>query len=526
MALERNAYKALGSVVGAENISEDPAVLLGYAFSGMIFGFDPSQVSKFIPFGPEAVVLPKNTEEVQGIIQVCNRYNVKFKAHSTGYGGAGNPGVEGVVVVDLRRMNRIIEIDEKNRCAVIEPYVTAAQLQAETMKRGLNCHVVSAGGNHSPLASATSMMGISTTGLATSQNARNLFGAEWVLPTGEILRLGSPGSGAGWFSGDGPGPSMRGIMRGYVGASGGLGIFTRIGFKLYPWTGPAELKRTGAHPQIGWEVPENFKYCYPYWESWEDVTEAIYKITEAGVAFILNRVPPDWTGWILTRTNTEFYRLYKEEALPVLRKHGMGCNVIIAARRELEFAYKMKVLEKIVADTNGKFLTLTTEQEEVLFAACLSNDYVPRGMRPTGSFTTSFGHYESIGLMKKVIEAGEACLGDNIKPGGQFTECGPEGFWSWPTEGRHFWQENAFPYDQFDSDSRKATFEYFVKTLDVTVKAKGGLGLMPFLMGTIPLELLGPALSNCHDWMRKIKNTFDPQNSSDHSGYISPESTK
>ena len=80
MTLERNAYKALESVVGPENISEDPAVLLGYQYAGMNLGSELG--GGFLPFAPEAVVLPKNTEEVQGIILVCVRYNIKCKAHS------------------------------------------------------------------------------------------------------------------------------------------------------------------------------------------------------------------------------------------------------------------------------------------------------------------------------------------------------------------------------------------------------------------------------------------------------------
>ena len=81
------------------------------------------------------------------------------------------------------------------------------------MKRGLDCHIVSAGPTHSPLASCTSIWGIGGKGLTESWNERNLFGVEWVLPTGDVVRLGSPGVGAGWFTADGPGPSLRGIMR-------------------------------------------------------------------------------------------------------------------------------------------------------------------------------------------------------------------------------------------------------------------------------------------------------------------------
>ena len=54
-------------------------------------------------------------------------------------------------------MDRILEIDEKNMFAVIEPYVIAATLQAEAMKVGLNCHMIGAGASCSPLAQLTSV---------------------------------------------------------------------------------------------------------------------------------------------------------------------------------------------------------------------------------------------------------------------------------------------------------------------------------------------------------------------------------
>jgi len=51
----------------------------------------------------------------------------------------------GIILLDLRRMNRIIEINEKNMYAVVEPYVISAQLQAELMKRGFHFNVKGAG---------------------------------------------------------------------------------------------------------------------------------------------------------------------------------------------------------------------------------------------------------------------------------------------------------------------------------------------------------------------------------------------
>ena len=67
---------------------------------------------------------------------------MKFKPFSTGWGLFSAPFAKDVISLDLRRMNRILEIDEKNMFAVVEPYVINVQLQAELMKRGLNTHMI------------------------------------------------------------------------------------------------------------------------------------------------------------------------------------------------------------------------------------------------------------------------------------------------------------------------------------------------------------------------------------------------
>ena len=106
-------------IVGPENICGDPAIMPSYHCSEI-----------------GAVILPKDTEEVQAIVKLCNRYKIDFTAMSTGFTGCHMP--KGSIYLDLRRMNHIIEINEKNMYAVVEPYVTSAELQAELMKRGLN----------------------------------------------------------------------------------------------------------------------------------------------------------------------------------------------------------------------------------------------------------------------------------------------------------------------------------------------------------------------------------------------------
>ncbi len=207
MALSNEIYSALKEIVGSKNISNDPALLDSYRYS-------MSQTSNhqgpfFDVYSPRgaAVLLPGSLEEVQAIVRVCNKYKVKFKAASTFWAAMGYPSEDDTIQLDMRRMDRIIEIDEKNMIAVVEPGVIGAQLQAEAMKVGLNTHIPGSGCSGSVLASAAAYLGSGPGNLYGGSLYENLLGVEWVMPDGEILRTGSLGSGCGWFCGEGPGPT-------------------------------------------------------------------------------------------------------------------------------------------------------------------------------------------------------------------------------------------------------------------------------------------------------------------------------
>ena len=114
MALSKGAYRALEDVVGSENISQEPAILDSYAYP--LYGPEvalPGPYPRRYRPRPEAVVLPGSTEEVQAIVRICNRCKIKCKAFSTGWGPTGFPLTEGVIQLDMRRMDRILEIDER-----------------------------------------------------------------------------------------------------------------------------------------------------------------------------------------------------------------------------------------------------------------------------------------------------------------------------------------------------------------------------------------------------------------------------
>ena len=147
--------------------------------------------------------MPANTEEGAGVIKLCNKHKITYKGICTGWAFA--PVASDIIYMDLRRMNRLIEINEKNMYAVVEPAVIGTQLQAECMKRGFNCNQNGAGTNcsASPIVAHSGFGQLSQSG---SYGERNQLALEWVTPEGEIVRLGSLGSVGSWFCGDGPGP--------------------------------------------------------------------------------------------------------------------------------------------------------------------------------------------------------------------------------------------------------------------------------------------------------------------------------
>ena len=74
---------------------------------------------------PQAVVLPRSTEEVQAAVRVCREHGAPFVARGAGTGLSGGavPVAEGIVI-GLARMNRILEVDVPNRRVRVQPGVT------------------------------------------------------------------------------------------------------------------------------------------------------------------------------------------------------------------------------------------------------------------------------------------------------------------------------------------------------------------------------------------------------------------
>jgi glycolate oxidase subunit GlcD len=172
---------------------------------------------------PSAVVFPRSSEEVQGIVRACRRHAVPFVPRGAGTGLSGGALAEDDgVVIECSRMNAIREIDAVDRIAVVEPGVVNADLSKATRPYGLfyapdpsSQLVCTIGGNV-----AENSGGPHTLKYGTTTN--HVLALEVVLPSGELVSLGSR---TGWSSGY----DLVGAM---VGSEGTLGIVTAATVRL------------------------------------------------------------------------------------------------------------------------------------------------------------------------------------------------------------------------------------------------------------------------------------------------------
>ncbi|TAK14666.1 MAG: FAD-binding protein [Acidobacteria bacterium] len=211
----RGLADRLREIVGAEHVLVDSDSLTKYGVDALKRGH-PADI----------VVLPANTEEISRIAALCNETRTPLvpRGGGTGYTGGAVP-VHGGVVVSLERLNRILEIDELNLLAVVEPNVITGDIQDAVEKVGLfyppdpaSLRQSAIGGNVAECAGGPRAFKYGVT-------KQYVLGLEAVLANGEVIRTG--------------GKVVKNVV-GYdltqllVGSEGTLAIITKIILRLVP----------------------------------------------------------------------------------------------------------------------------------------------------------------------------------------------------------------------------------------------------------------------------------------------------
>jgi FAD/FMN-containing dehydrogenase len=209
----------LKNAIGAEKVKDGNDVLVTYA----------SDVSP-IPFRkPSVVVLPENREDVKATLMIANKHNISVTVIAGGVSVAGySIPSKGGIVLDLRRMDKIIEINTDSGYAVIEPGVNFDTFTSALREKGFRCHIPTAPGSSTPLGNYLGR----PSGSLSNRHLDSIIDLEVILPDGTVFNTGSsqfPNAGSSLRYG--PHPDLAGL---YTCGYGTLGIITKAAVRIYP----------------------------------------------------------------------------------------------------------------------------------------------------------------------------------------------------------------------------------------------------------------------------------------------------
>jgi glycolate oxidase len=213
----------LGDIVGERYVSDEPEIQFLYHYD-------------FVTAEPEGkcdvAIMPATAEEVQEIVKIANKNKIPIVPWVSGlnFGSIATPR-KGGIVVDLRRMNRVIEVNEDDMYIVVEGGITWADLKGYLDKHHPDFR---AGVTFSPPGSGVVpsclAYGMWDLGMIGGTGAEFTNGLEVVLPTGEMIRAGSCSLTNYWY-GRQPLPDISGL---FIGWEGTTGIVTKAAIKIWP----------------------------------------------------------------------------------------------------------------------------------------------------------------------------------------------------------------------------------------------------------------------------------------------------
>src|SRR5947209_9026959 len=235
----------LRAIVGPGGLLASPSDLVVYECDG--YTIEKNR--------PDVVVFPTSTEQVVQVVRACNEHQVPFLPRGAGTSLAGGClPVGGGVMITLTRMKRILEVNVRDRYAVVEPGVV--NLWLSNHLRPLGYHYApdpssqgacTIGGNV-----ATNSGGPHTLKYGVTVN--HVLGLEFVLPDGRVVETGGPVE-------DAPGYDLTGVI---VGSEGTFGIATKVWVRIT-------------------RNPEAYRTLLGVFETVDDATNTISDIIGAGI---------------------------------------------------------------------------------------------------------------------------------------------------------------------------------------------------------------------------------------------------
>ena len=502
MSISKEAYRTLESIVGPEYISDDPVTCRAYNAKS----YRSESAFRLICTLPECVILPKTTGEVQGIVRVCNRYKIPYTPVSTYWLANSSAKAPGELLIDLKRMKKL-EIDDKHMYAIVESGVIYGQLQQEAMNHGLYTMVAGGGSQVSVICNHLNH-GWSPLNYRTGLISRRPLGIEWVLPDGEILRLGSLALNEDdYFWGDGIGPDLRCILRGAKGWLGAMGIVTRMATKLIPFQ-TEKLEPTGISPDTVLDLPQNRMRWYNFsMPSREALEKAMYELGWHEIAAAATKVPVLWRYLARAKSKEDFWKLWSELTPEEVTNIHILRILVVGYTSEKQLEYEERVLMDIMERLGGQLRrTRPTDESWIKNADSAGMWWISGGYMSVEYVIETIRHGvkqgEAIAELKKKFVP--PLLDDYGDPG-----------WFQVVELGHGDYSEFLTYWDADDPERYKADQMYLETAKLNINK----GFYTSFLNSQPLWLMGPAYGpNYHLWQIRVKKAFDAENLSNPPG--------
>ncbi len=242
--MKQSFIKELAKLVGRENVLFGKKDLLAYSY-------DATSLEGM----PEVIVFPLSTAQISSVMKAAYREKIPVVPRGAGTNlSGGTIPVKGGVILELSRMNRILEIDTANRRAVVEPGVVNLDLQNVLAPLGFMFPPDPASQKSSTLGGNVGENAGGPHCLRYGVTSKYVCGMEIVLADGEVIDIGGSVE-------DIPGYDLRGLL---IGSEGILGIATRLVLQVIP-------------------KPEASRTLLAVFETLEDTSQAVSDIISAGI---------------------------------------------------------------------------------------------------------------------------------------------------------------------------------------------------------------------------------------------------
>ena len=312
--IAKSIIKDLTRIVGKENILADLKDLLAYSY-------DATMRQEM----PDVIVFPRSTEQVSAIMKLAHREKVPVVPRGAGTNlSGGTIPLKGGIILEISRMNRILEINTADRRAVVEPGVVNLDLQNALAPLGYFYPPDPASQKSSTMGGNIGENAGGPMCLRYGVTSKYVYGIEIVLADGEVINVGD-------YVEDFPGYDLRGL---FIGSEGMLGVATKLILHIIP-------------------KPEASRTMLAIFDRLEDCGQAVSDIIGAGIVPGAMELLDQNMCWAIEQSVKAGYPTDAAGIL-LIEVAGLADTLEKQVQEISQFCQKNKVREVRIAQTNAE----------------------------------------------------------------------------------------------------------------------------------------------------------------------------